>query len=100
MESLSLCCDINLPSLKKLSLVGVVIDDQMIQHLVAGSPVIIIGSCFGLKTIHFSGLPKVKAIQLESNDELKTVELETLNLCYLRIKQMEAFKINMVACKI
>ena len=40
MESLSLCCDINLPSLKKLSLVGVVIDDQMIQNLVAGSPVI------------------------------------------------------------
>jgi hypothetical protein len=99
MESLSLCCDINLPSLKKLSLVGVVIDDQMIQNLVAGSPVISIGSCFGLKTIHFSGLPKVKAIQLESNDELKTVELETSNLCYLCIKQMEAFKINMVACK-
>ncbi|XP_030965768.1 uncharacterized protein LOC115986647 [Quercus lobata] len=97
----SLCCDINLSSLKKLSLVKVRTNDQIIHNLVAGCPVIEdirFEFCYGLENIHFSALPKLKAIKLESS-ELKMVELEASNLCYACITAYHASEINLVQCK-
>ena len=97
----SLCCDINLSSLKKLSLVKVRTNDQIIHNVVAGCPVIEdmrFEFCFGLENIHFSALPKLKAIKLES-DKLKMVELEASNLYYACITAYYASEINLVQCK-
>jgi hypothetical protein len=104
LESLSLSCDIkiNFSSLKKLSLLNMRTDDQIIQTLLAGCPVIedmSIERCCGLKTIHFSGLSKLKFIELKLNDGLKKVKLEASNLCCLHIQEMTASKINMVHFK-
>lgn len=94
--------DINLSSLKILSLYKVGTNDQIIQNLVAGCPVIEdigIEDCSGLKCIQFSGLPKVKAIELKSNNGVETVELESSNIYHVHIQQFEASKINLVPCK-
>lgn len=95
------CCDINLSSLKKLSLVKVRTNDQIIHNLVAGCPVIEdmrFEFCYGLENIHFSALPKLKAIKLESS-KLKMVELEASNLYYACITAYYASEINLVQCK-
>ncbi|XP_050280144.1 putative F-box/LRR-repeat protein At4g00320 [Quercus robur] len=94
--------DINLSSLKILSLYNVGTNDQIIQNLVAGCPVIEdigIENCCGLKCIQFSGLPKVKSIELKSNKGVETVELEASNIYHVHIQQFEASKINLVPCK-
>ena len=77
-------------------------NDQIIQNLVAGCPVIEdigIEECRGLKSIQFSGLPKVKAIELKSNKGVEKVELEASNIYHLHIQQFEASKINLLPCK-
>jgi hypothetical protein len=63
------CGDINLPSLKKLSLSSVYGDDQIIQNLLAGCPVIeciIFDSCRGIKSIKIFGVPKVMVIRYKA----------------------------------
>ena len=77
-------------------------NDQIIQNLVAGCPVIEdigIEECCGLKSIQISGLPKVKAIELKSNKGVEKVELEASNIYHLHIQQFEASKINLLPCK-
>ncbi|KAK7858232.1 putative f-box/lrr-repeat protein [Quercus suber] len=97
----SLYCDINLPSLQKLSLSEVHTNDQIIHNLVAGCPLIEdmgLESCYGLKNIHFSALSKLMAIKLRYNI-LKKVELEASNLYDAYIQENEACDINLINCK-
>ncbi|XP_065631077.1 F-box/LRR-repeat protein 25-like [Quercus suber] len=94
--------DMNLSALKILSLYKVGTNDQIIQNLVAGCPVIEdigIEDCRGLKSVQFSGLPKDKAIELKNNKGVETVELEASNIYHVHIQQFEASKINLVPCK-
>jgi len=80
--------DINLPSLKKLSFDGVCVDDQVIQALIDGCPVvedISFQCCYGLKSIHVSGLLKLMALELMLNPDLERVEVQASNLQSLHI---------------
>jgi hypothetical protein len=103
LESTSLSCDhINLPSLKKFSLSSVHTDDQIIHNIVSGCPLIedmSVTYCYGLKSIHFSGLPKLMTIQFHSNCGLQNVELEASNLYSANIRQGSECKFNLVPCK-
>lgn len=101
------CCgDINLPSLRKLSLIYVYADDQIIQNLVSGCPVIEdmkFGNCRGIKSMKFFGLPKVMAITVTQNDGLERLELalEASNLYYLCIDQgsIPEQNLHLLRCK-
>ena len=58
----SIRSDINLPSLKRLSLLGVYADNQIIQNLIFGCPMVEdmgISCCWGIKCLKIFGLPKV-----------------------------------------
>ncbi|GMY20406.1 putative F-box protein At1g49610 [Fagus crenata] len=97
----SSCGDINLSSLKKLSLCDIIGDDRIIQKIVAGSPVIEdmrFTSCLGLKSIKFEGLTKAMSIELTYNGDLERVELEAPNLYSLYIHQKKQCEINLVSC--
>ena len=97
----SLYCDINLSSLKKLSLSEVHTNDQIIHNLVAGCPLIEdmrLESCYGMKNIHFSALSKLMAINLRYN-VLEKVELEASNLYDAYIQENKACEINLIHCK-
>ena len=76
LESTTCCGDINLPSLKKLSLTFVYVDDQVFQNLVSGCPVIEdmkFGNCRGIKSMKsIFILPKVMAITVTQNDGLES----------------------------
>ena len=77
--------DINLPSLKKLSLSSVYGDDQIIQNLLAGCPVIeciTFDSCRGITSIKIFGVPKVMVIRIQGNHGLERLELEASNNLY------------------
>uniref|UniRef100_A0A7N2LR32 F-box domain-containing protein n=1 Tax=Quercus lobata TaxID=97700 RepID=A0A7N2LR32_QUELO len=103
----STCCgDINLPSLKKLSLTFVYADDQVFRNLVSGCPVIEdmkFGNCRGIKSMKFFGLPKVMAITVTQNHGLERLELalEASNLYYLYIDQGSNPELNLhlLPCK-
>ncbi|KAL4637759.1 hypothetical protein ACB092_03G099500 [Castanea dentata] len=93
--------DINLSSLKKLSLFYVITDDKRIQKLVAGCPMIeemrFLG-CNGLKSIKFSALIKAKLIEVELNDDLERVDLGASNLYAVHIRQTKHCEINLLSC--
>ena len=78
LESTTCCGDINLPSLKKLSLTFVYVDDQVFQNLVSVCPVIEdmkFGNCRGIKSMKsIFILPKVMAITVTQNDGLESWE--------------------------
>ena len=94
--------NINLPSLRKLSLYEVYTDDQTIHKLVAGCPVIQdmrFQRCRELKNIKFEGLTKAKSIEVAYNDDLERIELEASNLYSLYINQEgKNCEINLVSC--
>ena len=94
--------DINLPSLKKLYLCYVSTNDQIINELVAGCPVIEdmrFTECNGFKSIKFEGLTKAKSIVVTYNGDLERVELEAPNLYCLHIDQkIKNCEINLVSC--
>jgi hypothetical protein len=75
--------DINLSSLKKLILSIKVDEGQLFQTLIDSCRDIeemTFDSCYGLKRIRVSGLPKLKVIALQHNYELESVEIEASNL--------------------
>jgi len=93
--------DINLPSLKKLVL-GINVDDQIVQDLIAGCRDIeemTFECCYGLKSLQVSGLPKLKAIELVENQELENVEIEASNLESLVFNLRRPCQINLGRCE-
>ncbi|KAG2668110.1 hypothetical protein I3760_15G144400 [Carya illinoinensis] len=99
--------DINLPNLKKLVFDTIPVNDQIIQNLVDGCPVVEdvrFSSCDGLESIKLSGISKLMALELGFNRKLKTVVLQASSLQSLKIKSSlkypEPWRIfNMVTCK-
>ena len=80
--------DINLPSLKRFSLFNVYADDQSIQNLIVGCPVIEymgIENCWGIRNIKFFSVPTVKEIIVGNNFDIERLELEASNLHSLYI---------------
>ena len=70
----STCGAINLPSLKKLSLLCVYADDQIIQNLLAGCPVIEymkFDRCSGCECIQLSNVPNLLAIKVHWNSTVR-----------------------------
>ncbi|XP_062164886.1 F-box/LRR-repeat protein At3g03360-like [Alnus glutinosa] len=72
--------EVNLSSLRKLSLYAVRVEDhQFIQTLLTGCPVveeISLEVCLGLKSIRVSGLPKLMALKLTDKHDLERVEVQ------------------------
>ncbi|XP_075665111.1 putative F-box protein At3g58860 [Castanea sativa] len=94
----SICSDINLPSLKRLSLLGVHADNQIIQNLIFGCPMIEdmgISCCLGIKCIKIFGLPKVMKI-LVQNNQLDRLELEASDLHDLCINEGRLSELNLL----
>ena len=90
--------DINLPSLKRLSLLGVYADNQIIQNLIFGCPMIEdmgISCCRGIKCLKIFGLLKVMKI-LVQNNHLDRLELETSNLHDLCINEGRLSELNLL----
>ncbi|KAL4619983.1 hypothetical protein ACB092_06G121200 [Castanea dentata] len=82
--------DINLPSLKQLSLTLVYTDDQIIQNLLAGCPVIEyinFESCHGFKSIKLAENAKLMTFRVNNNNCCMTLELAASNLSCLSIFQ-------------
>ena len=78
----SIRSDISLLSLKRLSLLGVYADNQIIQNLIFGCPMIEdmrISCCWGIKCLKIFGLPTAMKI-LVQNNHLGRLELEASNL--------------------
>ena len=89
---------INLPSLKRLSLVGVYADNQIIQNLIFGCPMVEdmgISCCPGIKCLKIFGLPKVMKI-LVQNNHLDRLELEASNLRDLCIIEGGLSELNLL----
>nr|XP_023912673.1 putative F-box/LRR-repeat protein At3g18150 [Quercus suber] len=82
--------DINLPPLKRFSLSNVYADDQSIQNLIVGCPVIEymrISGCGGIKSIKFFRVHTVKEIMVGNNFDIGRLELEASNLHSLYINE-------------
>nr|POE82334.1 f-box/lrr-repeat protein [Quercus suber] len=97
----SLRSDINLPSLKRLSLLSVYADDQIIQNLIFGCPMVEdmgISCCRGIKCLKIFGLAKVMKI-LVQNNHLDRLELEAPNLRDLCIIEGRLSELNLLPLK-
>ncbi|GLT72783.1 hypothetical protein SLA2020_446870 [Shorea laevis] len=95
----SFCSGINLSSLKKLSLNRVRMEDQFIQTLIAGCPVVedlSFDDCRGLKSIQVSGLPKLMTLKMIDNN-LERVEMQESNLQSLYFFQFNTCQINLAS---
>jgi hypothetical protein len=93
--------NINLPSLRKLCLREVSIDDQTIHKLVAGCPVIQdmrFHMCHELKSMKFEGITNAKSIVVEYNHGLEIFELEASNLYSLLIHHHKRCEIKLASC--
>ncbi|XP_031269574.1 F-box/FBD/LRR-repeat protein At4g26340-like isoform X1 [Pistacia vera] len=89
-------------SLRKLCLVGVYVDDQMIENLFARCPLIeclTIESSKGFKSLELFSLRKLHEVEISSNAELKKVEINALNVHSVTITNMETCVINVACCK-
>jgi hypothetical protein len=83
--------DINLPSLRKLVLKRVDMNDQIFRTLISGCPVLEemkIRPCYGLKNIHVRSLPRLVAVTLLYSPILKSFMLEAPNLKKLLLESM------------
>ncbi|XP_031258470.1 F-box/LRR-repeat protein At2g42720-like isoform X2 [Pistacia vera] len=88
-------------SLRKLYLVDVYADDQMIENLFARCPLIeylTIDSCKGFKSLELS-LSKLHEIKVSNNDELKKVEIKALNVHSVTITEIKACEIDIASCR-
>ena len=97
----SIRSDINLPSLKRLSLLGIYANNQIIQNLIFGCPMIEdmrISCCRGIKCLKIFGLPKVMKI-LVQNNHLDRLELEASNLRDLCIIEGWLSELNLLPLK-
>jgi hypothetical protein len=96
-------CDINLPSLKKLYLHEVRVEEQFIQTVIASCRVledISFKGCYGFKSIHVSGLPKLTVLKLKYNHDLKRVEVQASSLQSLHIDNFWIpCQINLAPCE-
>lgn len=82
--------DINLPSLKRLSLTLVYTDDKIIQNLLAGCPVIEyinFESCHGFESIKSAEVAKLMTFRVKNSNCCMTLELAASNLSCLSIFQ-------------
>ena len=92
---------VNMSSLRKVCLVEVHMDNQFLQKLVVGCPVLEdmnLKWCYGLKGIELSCHHRLMAIGIEENRDLERVQLEAPNLCSVHIVQTSC-EINLVHCK-
>ena len=93
--------DTNLPSLKKLSLTMVYANDQIIQNLVDGCPLIEymrFSCCPGITTIKLSaGVSKLMAIEVACFDDLQRLNFEASNLHSLSISRKS--ELELILCK-
>ncbi|KAJ0014287.1 hypothetical protein Pint_19738 [Pistacia integerrima] len=89
-------------SLRKLCLVGVYVDDQMIENLFARCPSIeylTIESSGGFKSLELFSLRKLHEVKMSHNDELEKVEINALNVHSVSITDMKTCVINVASCK-
>ncbi|KAJ0015251.1 hypothetical protein Pint_19730 [Pistacia integerrima] len=87
-------------SLRKLCLVGVCVDDQMIGNLFARCPLIeylTIESSKGFKSLELFSLSELHEVEISNNVELEKVEINALNVHSVTITDMETCVIN-IAC--
>jgi hypothetical protein len=97
--------EVNLSSLRKLSLYAVRVEDhQFIQTLLAGCPVveeISLEVCLGLKSIHVSGLPKLMALELTDKHDHERVKVQastTFQSLYIHNHKL-CMRINLAPCE-
>ncbi|XP_031269424.1 F-box/LRR-repeat protein 25-like [Pistacia vera] len=89
-------------SLRKLCLVGVYVDDQMIENLFARCPLIeylTIESSKGFKSLELFSLSELHEVEISNNGELEKVEINALNVHSVTITDMETCVINIACCK-
>lgn len=88
--------------LRKLSLVDVYADDQMIRNLFSRCPLIeylAIESSKGFKSLELFNLSKLHEVKVSNNDELDKVEIKALNVHSVTIAEMITCVIDVVSCE-
>lgn len=94
--------DLNLSSLRKLTLYGVKISDRMIRNLVNSCSLVEFLSLHyfeGCETIELFGLPRLYEFQLGDNNGLKRLDVRLQNLCLVEIDDLTDAEINLISCK-
>lgn len=94
---------IELFSLRKLNLFHVNVDDQVVENLIAGCPMIedlSFQSCQGFKRIKLFGLSKLSKIKVTDNRELEEMNVSALNTRSITVQGPTVpSAINIVLCK-
>lgn len=95
--------DLNLFSLRKLTLASVYINDHMIRNLVRGCPLmerLNFTHCNGFKTVELLGLSRLYKVKLVSNTLMEKVEIKSKNVCLLTISGLKrAWEMNFASCQ-
>ncbi|KAL5767472.1 hypothetical protein ACOSQ2_014255 [Xanthoceras sorbifolium] len=101
---LELCRSIaKLPSLRKLCLVQVYVDDHVIKNIVAGCPLIeemSFDECFGFKSLELVGHDRLHDIKIMNNSDLELMVIKESAVQFLAIMGAIALcEINIACCK-
>ncbi|KAI9160778.1 hypothetical protein LWI28_011508 [Acer negundo] len=94
---------VELCSLKKLCLDKINVDDDVLENLIAGCPMIedlSVYKCSNITSIELFGLDKLKEIKVKNNFELQRVEIGAANVQSVLISSLNTLRqIDIASCK-